>query len=289
MAKRTLGGEAWRRQSEELRRSGLARVRGRVDGVVDSEAGTAVGRPGVPSGKMFCSPGVDMWQAEVPGSLCKASGCFSGTKSKAPSSRENSASLTSRAKWQEVPTPACCPREPEKCPNASALGSSADSSQPRVAAEWAPEIWALLHLSLANLVLSWFWGPGDPMDEDPGIGDLSEEAARGGPRGVTVFPTPTLAGYGATGSQPRIWRAGAGILASKRAPVLHLPQPWHATPVSGPRFLPLLNGQNRPAGVRVCIRRDRDAKVPLRWSQDQLHGAQGPVKMKMWGPLVKND
>lgn len=94
-------------------------------GTVGSEAGPVVGRPGATPGRVIFSPGVDTWQAESPTSLCNAHGCFSGTKSEAWSLGENSASLTSRGKWQEVPTPACCPREPEKCPNASALGSSA--------------------------------------------------------------------------------------------------------------------------------------------------------------------
>lgn len=91
-----------------------------------SEAGTVVGRSEATPGRVFLSPVVHV-KAEVPGSLCNAHGCFSGTKSKAPGSTENSASLTSRVKWQEVPAPACCPWEPGKCPNASALGSSADS------------------------------------------------------------------------------------------------------------------------------------------------------------------
>lgn len=42
-----------------------------------------------PLGKMFFSPVVDTWQAGLPESLCKARGCFSGTKSRAWSLGEN--------------------------------------------------------------------------------------------------------------------------------------------------------------------------------------------------------
>lgn len=61
-----------RRLEEEV--GGTEEVRsgqsdGPVDGAVDSEAGAAVGRPGASSGKMFCSPGVDTWWVEVPGSF----------------------------------------------------------------------------------------------------------------------------------------------------------------------------------------------------------------------------
>lgn len=87
----------------------------------------AASRPIATLERMIFCPGVDTWRAEVPGNLRKRHGCFSGTKSKALSSGENPASLTSREKWQEAPTPACCPLEPEECPNVSILGSSADS------------------------------------------------------------------------------------------------------------------------------------------------------------------
>lgn len=42
-------------------------------------------------GGCFSAQWLTRWQAKVPGSLCKAHGCFSGTKSKALSSGENQA------------------------------------------------------------------------------------------------------------------------------------------------------------------------------------------------------
>lgn len=49
-------------------------------GTMGAEAGPAGGggggRPGATPGGMFCSPGVDTWQAKSPASLCKAHGCF---------------------------------------------------------------------------------------------------------------------------------------------------------------------------------------------------------------------
>lgn len=154
--------------SEEVQ---FGRSEGPVDGSVGSEAGTVVGRPGTIPGGMVFSPGIDTWRAEVPGSLCKARGCFSGTESKALSSGENSASLTSRAKWQEVPTPAYCPREPEKCPNASALGGSADSSAATGGSQVSARDLGLISNSHCPA-----WHCHDsraqetPVDEDPGIG-----------------------------------------------------------------------------------------------------------------------
>lgn len=122
-------------------------------------AGTAVSRPAAIPGRMFSLLVVDTWRAGVPGSLCKALGCFSRTKSKALSSGENSACLTSRAKWQEAPTPACCPQEPEKCPNVSALGGSADCP----AAAGSSRVGARdLLLLVPSLALPGCQGPGDP-------------------------------------------------------------------------------------------------------------------------------
>lgn len=95
----------------------LARARGQC-GERWTRAGMAMSRPAATLGRMFFRPVVDTWRAEVPGSLCKAHGWFSRTESKALSSGENLASLTSRAKRQEVPLPACCPpraREMSKC------------------------------------------------------------------------------------------------------------------------------------------------------------------------------
>lgn len=111
-----------------------------------------------PLGGMFFSPVVDTWQARLPESLCKAHGCFSGTKSRAWSLGEDSASLTSRAKGREVPTPACCPWEPEKCPDASAVSSSAAV----VSSPVSTTSLVRLQLPLPNPAPSGSWGLGDP-------------------------------------------------------------------------------------------------------------------------------
>ena len=128
-----------------------------------------------PLGGMFFSPVVDTWQARLPESLCKAHGCFSGTKSRAWSLGEDSASLTSRAKGREVPTPACCPWEPEKCPNASAVSSSAAAVSSPVSTT------SLVRLQLP-LPSRHRQGPGaweTPVHEDSGTGGLSEQVVRG--------------------------------------------------------------------------------------------------------------
>ena len=166
---------------------------GPVERVVGSEAGTAVDRPGAPSARACFSPAVATWRAEVPGSLCKAHGCFSGTKSKGPSSGET-ASLTSRAEWREVPTPAYCPRKPEKCPNASALGGSADSS----AAAWQQGKCQGLRprpqLPLPSLAPQGSRAQETPGDEDSGLGGLLDALGRRPALRRGCYPALSLAG-----------------------------------------------------------------------------------------------
>ena len=111
---------------------------------------------------------------------------------------ENSASLTSRVKWQEVPTPACHPREPEKCPNASALGSSAAAggSPPDEHQECS------FHLQLPSpsLARSGSQGPGTLARDDSGTGGLSDEVVRGQALRSGCLPTcPWASCVGAPG------------------------------------------------------------------------------------------
>lgn len=98
-------------------------------GTVGAEAGPAGGGEGAgrepPQGGCFAAQGLTRGRPSRLQAYVRPMAVFSGTQSKAWSLGENSASLTSRVKWQEVPAPACCPWEPEECPTASALGSSA--------------------------------------------------------------------------------------------------------------------------------------------------------------------
>ena len=103
-------------------------------------AGTAVSRPAATLGRMFFRPVVDTWRTEVPGSLCKGCGCFSRTKSKALSSGENSACLTSRLKWQERHLPPVAPRSQRNVQMYQLWAAQLTAQRPRAAAGWVPGI-----------------------------------------------------------------------------------------------------------------------------------------------------
>ena len=175
-------------------------------GTVGSKAGTAVGRPRATLGRRWADP-------EPPwGRGFAAQGLTHGRLSRLkayvrPTAvfleldgawEENSASLTSRVKWQEVPTPACRPREPEKCPNASALGSSAAAGGSPLGEH--QECSFHLQLPSPSLARSGSQGPGTLARDNSGTGGLSDEVVRGQALRSGCLPTcPWASRVGAPG------------------------------------------------------------------------------------------
>lgn len=108
------------------------------------------------------SPGVDTWRAEVPGSLCKACGCFSGTKSKAVSLRGNGlpdqpGEVTGGANSRLLSLGA---GDMSKCISSGQLSSQLHSHGGQLGGRKA--FGPHLQLPLPSPALSGFWGSGEP-------------------------------------------------------------------------------------------------------------------------------
>lgn len=88
------------------------------------------------------SPGVDTWRAEVPGSLCKACGCFSGTKSKAVSLRGNGLPDQPGKVTGGANSPPVVPGSRGHVQMHQLWAAQQPAPQPRAAAGWAQGIWA---------------------------------------------------------------------------------------------------------------------------------------------------
>lgn len=164
LATRMLRGEGWRRKSEELRRSGLARVTGQWMGRWTLRLAQQWADPEPPRGRCFAAQGLTRGGSRCLGALCKAWGCFSGTKSKALSSGVNClpdqpGEVAGGANSRLLPPGA---REMSKRISSGQLSRQLSGHGRQPSGRQRLGLTPSLHLSLPSLAPSWFWGPGDP-------------------------------------------------------------------------------------------------------------------------------